>query len=79
MTSNRRLSILRKAASQGGCPVSWRGLTHHEASADLGWALRRDVVLSPEPNGMARQIVRYRITDEGQRYLDVMEHGEGAA
>jgi len=75
MTSTRRLAILSQAGTSGGVVVGYRGLTHHEAATALCGLVERHTRISCEPNGMQRMVIRYHLTDEGRRYLDVMLGG----
>ena len=77
MTSTRRLAILAQAGTAQGVTVGYRGLTHHEAATSMHGLLERRGGVMPQANGMTRLVIRYHLTAEGRRYLEVMQPSAG--
>lgn len=73
MSSRRRLAILAQAGTPEGVAVGYRGLTHHEAATLMHGLVERRVALNPQPSGLVRYSSRYYLTEQGKRYLAVMQ------
>ena len=73
MTSTRRLAILAQSGTAQGVTVGYRGLTHHEAATSMSGLLERRSGVMPQANGMTRLVIRYHLTEQGRRYLEVMQ------
>lgn len=73
MSSTRRLAILSKAGTDEGVAPGWRSLTHHEATTLFDGLLERRKRIEFYNGTMQRLVIRYHLTAQGKRYLEVMQ------